>query len=169
MAQSVQLLKVNHWHQRLADWLIANPNKKLREAADEFQRSQAWISAVINSDAFQDYFKRLSAQHSEALLVTIRDKSLAAADAAVGEIQRRLESSPETIPYNQLLETAEVLMKRAAPEVSSNPGPPNVQINLGVSQQELAEARAAMRQRQAPKGTLELDAKDITPPSQTGG
>src|SRR5262245_346940 len=142
MAQSVQLLKVNHWHQRLADWLIANPDKKLGDAAKEFGRTAAWISAVINSDAFQDYFKRLSQAHHEAVLVTVRDKVVAAADSAVNELTRRLEVSPETIPYQQVLETADVLLKRAGFGEGKAPSQPGVQVNVGlVSRDELAQAR----------------------------
>jgi len=170
MAQSAQVLKVNHWHRRLADWLIVNAGKKkLKEAAEEFNVSQSWLSSVIHSDAFQDYFQRLSNSHSEALLVGVREKAIATADSAVSEIQRRLEVSAETIPLNQLLDISDVLLKRTGHgEPKGQPTQVNVAVGL-VSKEELQEARLRMRERQAPRGTLELDAKDITPPSPDGG
>src|SRR5436190_9640096 len=160
MAQSAQVAKVNHWHQRLADWLIVNAGKKkLKEAAEEFNVSQSWLSTVIHSDAFQDYFQRISAAHSEALLLGVREKAVATADAAVGEIQRRLEVSAETIPLNQLLDISDVLLKRTGHGEGRQA--PAVSLHLGlVSKEELAEARLRMRERSSSQGTIELEAKD---------
>lgn len=136
--------------------------KKLSEAAAEFGVTQAWLSTVKNSDAFIDYFQRLSAAHSEALLLGVREKAIATADAAVGEIQRRLEVSAETIPLNQLLDISDVLLKRTGHGEGRSQAP-TVSVHLGlVSKEELAEARLRMRERSSSQGTIELEAKDIT-------
>lgn len=144
MAQSAQIKKVNSWHERLCDWLIANPSSPHKEAAKEFGVTPAWISTVIHSDAFQDYYKERSAAVSDAVLHHVKDKMLGAADLATSEIQRRLET-PQAIPMQDLLSITDVMTKRAMPAA---PAPQAVQQNVFMlSKDDLAAARAAMRNR----------------------
>lgn len=149
MSQSVQLRKgVSSWHQQLALWLIANPAKTNAEAAKEFDVSPAWLSSVKHSDAFQDYFKTLQKEHAEAVLLGVKDKMLGTADIAVDEIARRIAAAPESIPFRDLLDTADVLAKRALPPAPSAAPAGNTTINVvtGISKEDLALARARMRE-----------------------
>ena len=141
MAQSAQIAKVNHWHQRLADWLITNPASKLSEAAKHFGKTQAWISTVIHSDAFQDYYQKLSADHSTSIL----SKAAGVAGQALDALGERLEKEAGILPINTLLEISDVMLKRAAPPaLATQPG--NLSVHLGVvTKDELAELRVQMR------------------------
>jgi hypothetical protein len=58
MAQSLQVKNVNHRHEGIADWLLANPHRKLGECAEEMQLTRTHLSVVINSDAFKVYYNR---------------------------------------------------------------------------------------------------------------
>jgi hypothetical protein len=40
-------------HEALADFFLANPTAYAKEAAAVFRRSQAWVTTVIQSDAFR--------------------------------------------------------------------------------------------------------------------
>lgn len=148
MAQSAQIAKVNWWHQRLADWLLSNPEKQLKDAAREFNVSQSWLSVVKNSDAFMDHFARLSAEHSSVLSLGIRDKLVGVADQALTAMSERLESQGATMPMNQLIDTAELALKRAGfgePRSVTNIGQVN-NLGGGVSKAELQSYRDKMRE-----------------------
>jgi hypothetical protein len=102
----------------------------------------AWISSIKHSDAFQDYYQHLQRTHSEALLAGVRERMLGTADLAVEELQRRISAAPDAVPYNQLLETVDVLTKRAVPEQRTAI---NVDLRGAVTRQELSDLRDRMR------------------------
>lgn len=158
MAVSAQIKKVNSWHERLCDWLLANPSAPQKEAAKAFNVTQSWISTVIHSDAFQDYYKERSAALSDMVLHHVKDKMLGAADQAVSEIQRRLET-PQALPIDTLLEITDVMTKRAMP-ATQGAGSGPVQNVFVLSKEDLAQARAAMRSRQLEGRTL-----TVSPPA----
>jgi len=161
MAQSAFIRKVNPWHQRLADWLILNGTTKgwNERASKEFNVTQAWISTVVHSDAFQDYYQELNGQHSQALLHSVREKALGAADQAISEIQKRLDEKGADLPYESLLQTADLMMKRTG-HGDGPAQPANVQVNIGlVTREELEHHRA--RLRSGPKA-LELKVSPAT-------
>lgn len=147
MAQSNQIAKVGHWHDRLIDALIAEPEIRLGELARRFNVTQAWLSTVKNSDAFIDAYRRRSAEHSGALLGDVRAKTLGAAEMAVDAISKRLEDTAEVIPLPILLDTADVLLKRSGFGESKQMPTPNLNVNVGVvTQAQLSEARERMRE-----------------------
>lgn len=168
MAQSAQIKKVNAWHERLADWLIANPAKTQGEAAKHFGVTQAWLSVVKNSDAFQDYFRQRSDAASAVIIHGVKEKMLGAADQAVNELQRRLEH-PQGFTTQELLDVTDTMTKRTmAPQLQAAPGVQQLHLHM-VPKAALAEARAAMRQAQVARAeaiatdALDLEAVDVTP------
>lgn len=145
MSNALQLKKgVSSWHKQLADWLLANPGATNGECAKHFGKTAAWISSIKHSDAFQDYYHELQKAHSEALLAGVRERMLGTTDLAVEELQRRISADPTAIPYGQLLETVDVLAKRAVPETKQQV---NVNLSSTVTKDELAELRGRMRER----------------------
>lgn len=174
MAQSVQIAKVNPWHQRLADWYIANPSATLNETAKEFKKTPSWISIVKNSDAFQDYFQRLSIQHSEAVSQSVRERTLALADQSVSQLQQALDDSATTgiaLPPATLVTIADMALKRTGHGEAKASGPQVVNNVIGmVSREELAKHRQVMRgaDREAIEGAIDaspasLKATDAPP------
>jgi hypothetical protein len=139
--------KWNWWYERIADWMIANPEKTLGDCAREFNVSQSWLSQIINSDMFQDYWKMRSKEASDACLIGVREKGFAAAELALDALNKRLETQAEILPITTLLEITDVTMKRFGyGETKKSPGP-SVQNNYfmgNVSPQELANARDSM-------------------------
>lgn len=148
MAQSAQVRKLNPWHIRLADWLISNgmgPGWN-RKASAEFGVTQAWISTVYHSDAFQEYFASRNIEISSALATTVRDKMLGTASLAMDILAERVEAEGNVMPIGALLETVDVLAKRTGHgEAKQGQTPqPVVQVNV-VTREQLSEARALMR------------------------
>ena len=164
MAQSAQIAKVNPWHQRFADWLIlhgAEPGWNAK-AAKEFGRTPAWISTVYHSDAFQDYYQRLSDEYRKELLQTVSEKIAGAAGQAIDLLAERLTLEGHILPYNTLLETVDVLGKRMG--VGESSGPTTVVNNnvALVSREELETYRARMRSGSTDSKPIALQASDVS-------
>lgn len=163
MSRSVQIKKVNWWHERFSDWLIANPSKTLGEAAKEFGVTLPWLSSVKNSDAFVDFHAERSLAHSKAVSLTIAEKTRAVAEMALDAVGERLEKEATTLPFDTLLETADTMLKRAGYGEAPRSGSP-VQVNVGlVTRGELDALRSRMRE---PAKVIELQAS--TPPAKQG-
>lgn len=53
----VQIHSVSHRHEAMADWLLANPTiRNLQEMANHFGYSRSWLSIVMNSDVWKEYW-----------------------------------------------------------------------------------------------------------------
>jgi hypothetical protein len=168
MAASAQIARLNPWHNRFALWLIAHGETKGwgKKAAAEFGVTQAWLSTVYHSDAFQDYYKGLRAEHTATLIHSISDKLNGAAGQALDILQEKLELEGPSLPFDTILETVDVLTKRALPAQSKNET--NIQVAL-VSKEELAAFRDQMRKRRGEAtDPIELTAVDVTPTIEAG-
>lgn len=165
MSQSASIRKVNPWHQRLADWLIANPTKTNKEAAEVFDVSESWLSTVKNCDAFQDYFQELSRAHSHAVSDHLAAKTRAVAEMALDELGRRIEKDATVLPFESIKDTADTMLKRAGygeARASANP----VTVNVGlVTRGDLEALRAQMRKETKP---IELKALASAPETEAG-
>lgn len=147
MAASVQIAKVNHWHERLADYMIAFPEATLGEIAAALQKTPSWISTVKNSDVFIDYWMRRSREHSKAVTRDVKAKGLATAELAIEQLHRKLESpEAQLLTTETLLNVVDVTMKRFGYGNDAISKAPAINVNLGlVTAEQLAEARAKLR------------------------
>ena len=164
MANSVQIQKVGWWHERLADYMIANPHATLGEIATVLNRSQAWISIVKNSDVFIDYWKQRSKEHSHEVTSDIKSKGFAAAELALEHLHQRLEDPTSALlPVDTLLNVVDVTMKRFG--YSEGNKAPTFHFTLGaVTPEQLAEARAKLRPATEP---VDVEVKQLAPPSSS--
>lgn len=153
MAQ-VQPKSHNWWYDRLCDWLLANPEKTLGDAAKEFNVTQSWLSVIKNSDSFKAYYAERSAAYSKELqsasvatLVGVKEKTAAAAETALDEIQNRLETMGAVMPFSQLLDIAKLNLATSGYTAQSKGPVQQVNVNIGtVGRDELERARERMRQ-----------------------
>lgn len=51
--EGVQIQKLSHHHLAIMDFMLANPTVPQWALAKQFNRTQAWVSTVVNSDLFQ--------------------------------------------------------------------------------------------------------------------
>lgn len=64
MAESVQIASINFRHEQMADWLIAHPTcKNLQELADHMGFSRSWISIVMQSDVWKEYWTKRRSEY----------------------------------------------------------------------------------------------------------
>lgn len=168
MALSAQIKNINPWHRDLADWLIVNGNSPgwNARAAAQFKVSQAWLSTVVHSDAFQDYYLRLRDEVTKPQLFSAKERMTGILDQTLTKIEEKLENQSDTLSLGNLLDAADILAKRTGHGEGKSSGETLVQINTQVVTREaLEESRARMR------GTkvlaLEANVKAPTPTTQT--
>ena len=69
-----ELQKLRYTHEAIADALCANPMAPQGEIARLFGYSDAWLSTIIHSDAFQVYYRKLAEERGVAAVHTFMDK-----------------------------------------------------------------------------------------------
>jgi hypothetical protein len=93
-ASSFNISKVNYTHDAVISMIIATPWITQREIARHFHYTEAWISQVMGSDAFQ---ARLAARKSEledpAIIATIEERFKGLANLSMNVLQEKLEAS----------------------------------------------------------------------------
>lgn len=67
MAESVQIQSVSHRHEAIADMFLAFPHLRKQDIAAKLGVSKEWLSIVINSDVFKEYWSARRASY-EGLL-----------------------------------------------------------------------------------------------------
>lgn len=72
--EGVQLSSLSHHHLAIMDFMLANPQVPLWAVATHFNRTQGWLSTVINSDLFQAHFHQRRQLIEGAQAEAIRDK-----------------------------------------------------------------------------------------------
>lgn len=85
MAQ-VQIRKVSVKHEAIADWLLTNPQRSMEECARHFGITRAWLSVVVNSQAFREMLALKGQEVFEQTVVPLRDKLNGVAHRAVEKL-----------------------------------------------------------------------------------
>jgi hypothetical protein len=90
-----QLLNVSHVHDAIMNWMIAHPDRSLRECANAFGYTQSWLSTMIHSNLFQARLKEKQAAHFSGLSATLNEKLVVGADIGVTKLVEKLETSED--------------------------------------------------------------------------
>jgi DNA-binding MarR family transcriptional regulator len=118
MAECVEIQSVSYRHQAIADWLLANPERKLGELAIEMNLSQSWLSVVIHSGVFKEYFAKRRMTHEERLREQITDAQLKVTLKALEKLALSLDA--EEIDGRFVLDVAEKTAARLGFEPRRN-------------------------------------------------
>lgn len=137
-----QIKRINHTHEAIINWLIANPDRYLQDAAAFFNVTQAWLSVVVNSDAFQEKLRQRQDAVFGLVALGMRDKIAGAAHIGVEKVARHLETSEDK---DYVLNATDKLLKAmgyGGKQVTVNANQTNVTNNtLSVSAEDLRLAR----------------------------
>jgi hypothetical protein len=103
----VQIDRVSYTHDAVIDFIIANPQASQGQIAATFGYTPAWMSTIINSDAFQ---ARLRTRRNEvvdpALVATVNDRFKGVLSRSLEKLADLLETpSP---PPNVILKAVEL-------------------------------------------------------------
>jgi len=154
LAESAQIARVSYTHEAIADWLLANPDKKLKECADQFGYTQAWLSTVIHSDAFQVYFSQRRAALNQIIHHGISAKLQDTTQKALDILNTRLDE-PEDLESEFILDVADKLLHRqgyAPGKVSLIQNNITAPVPGAVDMQTLSRARQMMQAIQTSVG-----------------
>lgn len=88
----VELKKLNYRHEAILIWLLENPDRKLGDCARELNYTQAWLSTVINSDMFQELYKRRCEERGQIAIHSTINRLGRISALALEQIERKLEA-----------------------------------------------------------------------------
>jgi hypothetical protein len=162
----LQIQKVHWWHERLADWMIANPDKFLTDAAKFFDCNVQTLYLIKNSDSFKSYWAQRSHEASHAIVSDIKDRMCAVTEIALDRIEEKMRKEEMLLGIDTYLDVAKMGLKGLGYGAQKGPAPTvNVNINQ-VNPELLAKARERMQaafgidanEREAkPRETKELE------------
>jgi len=106
----------NFSHDAIALWLIANPDRMLKDCAVHFGYTQAWISAIIHSDAFKARYDDLLGDADTIVINDIPAKLRGVASRALDGLAEAVEvavadSNSTMMHRGFLLETSDKLLR----------------------------------------------------------
>ncbi|HSW65396.1 MAG TPA: hypothetical protein VLH56_19115 [Dissulfurispiraceae bacterium] len=141
------------------DWLVLNPDRTLKECAQYFGYTPAWLSQIIHSDMFQALYRERSNAAGEIATHTIAAELGGLTHAVIAKSLEKIENNQASERFlGQVLDTTlDALGYGAKP--TGNPGIINVQVN---AQTILESQERAARLRE---GTTQAKVVELTAPS----
>lgn len=147
--------RIMHWHEEISSFLIANPGRgSITRAAEHFNVSVAWMSQIVNSDAFKAFWRARSDRHFEGLsdkvstnVISIQDRLNGIADQALERVEEKLNKDP-FIELKELRETSKLALNALGFTEKSAALQVNVQANTNVQVDPGAFERAQQRYRE---------------------
>jgi hypothetical protein len=113
--------RVRYTHDAMIDMLIANPVISQGELAAAFGYTQAWVSRVLNSDAFQ---MRLAERKADlvdpTIAATIEEKLKAVASRSLDVVLDKLQAAPSADYSLKVLEVSAKALGYGARQANLN-------------------------------------------------
>lgn len=146
----VPVKRMRYWHEYVIDLMLTNPQLTQGQIAAMLNRSEAWLSRIVNSDMFRAQYEARRFALNAEVDVSITEKLQSLADIALDQMTERVVQQGNSLPMGVLQETCALALKSlgygAAPRGSQ--GGQGPQVNVHVHQatpDSLAEARARLR------------------------
>ena len=153
-------------HEAFADYMLINPQCRLREMSAHFGYTVAWICTVTNSDMFQAYFAKRRGDINSSIAADLPTKLAAAAHLATERIMEVVEKSDDA---DTLIDAFDKILHRHgyAPVSGTNPGATiNAQNVFYITKDELAASRTKLLESHTP--ALEEKVVNELPSAATG-
>ncbi len=158
--------KVSYTHDAMVDRILREPTISGKDLALYFNRSEAWISAIINSDAFQ---ARLAQRKTElvdpVILVEIESRFQTLAHQSLDIIQKKLAGGQNTDLAMKSLELSTKALGFGARDRSQAP---NVTFVVALPEKAADQSQWAEQARKSaataaglPKGFVDVEAKEV--------
>lgn len=145
----LQIQKVSHRHDAIIDWLLANPEvKNLDQLCKAMNYTRAWLSVVMNSDAFKEQYAIRRAEHNDRLGGAIAQMRLETTQKALKRLDEILDEddlSPTFVAKTSLglLQLLQQPQSRAVQRVEEHTK--EVTTTRQVSRDVLIQARETIR------------------------
>jgi hypothetical protein len=135
----IQRLSVRH--DAIMDFLMANPCIKLGDVAAHFSLTQAWLSQVIHSDAFQTRLREKQHIAFHHTVLPLREKMQNIAHMALDKLA---EDLPRESDMKTVLATADSVLDKLGFGSKNATTAPAQHLHLHVLKEEVEEARALL-------------------------
>ena len=145
----VQIQSVRPWHETLLEFIIANPRASGAETAMHFGVTEAWLSTVKNSDAFQEMWAMRRGEHFSRVSASLVEKVTALAEVTVDALVDQVEMEKRTgqVSLSTLTEVGNMALKSlgfgAKPTPSVQVNSYSNSTNVFIDKETLARAREA--------------------------
>lgn len=142
----VQIQSISHRHEAIADWLLAHPDvKNLELLCNHLNVSRTWLSVVMNSDVFKEYFAKRRREWEAQMHDQIGRQQLKVAEMAFGRLETILtdDSTDPRLVFDVAHKTAERLFGKQSRVVVTEEK--TQIIERQVSSASLAEAREILK------------------------
>ena len=142
-------------HEAIVDLMLQHPNWDQNTIARYLNLTPVWLSRVIHTDAFRDYYNRRRDEHNSNVSESVIDNMQELAIGAIKLMKSKIENeNGEEVSPRIVLETIAVASKALGYGGHSNQGAPTVQVNINhVDSSLLARARDRLRANQEIRGT----------------
>jgi hypothetical protein len=136
------------WYSSIADWMIANPDKHLKECASALGKHANTISAIAQTDLFKRYLEERKREYRERHDFALVTKVTKVASLSLDILAEQLETKRTAVPIRDIAAISSSALERlgygvqqpaAAVQVNVNNNPP------AISASALSEAREALR------------------------
>ena len=164
-----QIQKVSIKHDAILDYLLVNPAEKLGDVAKHFDVSQAWLSVIIHSDAFQAKLTEKNSESFNTIVLPLREQMLGIGHAVVAKLGEVVENSSPTSDKQFIVDTADMVFKNLGYSPKGGgaaPGGSTTNNIFVVDKTALAAAREKMRT--VPTGDL-IEGHVIEPITEENG
>jgi len=142
--------KLSVRHRAIADFLLTNPEKPMREVAAHFGVTPSWLSTIVHSDLFQELLREKEELIFHSVVVPLRQKVQAAAHIGVEKVAEALHHASSISDKTFVVETTEKLLRTldyGTPKAPPGSGGTFNQQNIFVAEKAAVEqARDVMRQ-----------------------
>jgi hypothetical protein len=152
MARSKQLKRLEPWHHRLIDEMLACPGRSGREYAALFGVSPVWISIVKNSSVFQTELERRREKLSKSVADEIVERAALVAELSLDVLKERIEQNGDDVTMKELTNTVAMTLKMLGYPRTKARG--DTSVTVSVDADDLVAARARLRQH--PSGRIRL-------------
>lgn len=145
MAQ-VQITEVRNKHEAIAQFMAMNPTVPQGIVAAEFNVTQAWLSVIVRSDAFQQRMKELQGDLYSPVMQSLREKMETAAHLALDALTEKLGTCDDA---GFALDASDRLLSRMGYGNKNGQGSTVINNNLNVQTVDpnlLKESRALLGQ-----------------------
>lgn len=85
------------WYSAIADWMIRNPGRPLKECALELKKADNTIYAIVSTDLFKDYLAKRKAEWSRDHDEVLRSKLTNVAELALDAVSDKLTKQRDKI------------------------------------------------------------------------
>lgn len=88
----VQIASISHRHEAIVDWLLTHPEERnLQALANHMNLSRSWLSIVMNSDVFKEYYERRRIEYNATLAGEIVDRQHRVTAKALTKLEQILD------------------------------------------------------------------------------